>query len=115
MRRWEEEAIRELGAGRGFHILGFPKDADYINMLHDWALTADAEGRGRAKDAELVGKEESCRGRAPPYWGEMEYWTRERFPQIKKTFGDLGDERHNKRTLDDIGYSFHAYKDERLG
>jgi cation diffusion facilitator CzcD-associated flavoprotein CzcO len=97
MKAWEESVKAEMGEGRGFHVLKFPKDADHINMLHDWALSAD---------------DEPC-GRKPPYWGEKEYWTRERFPAIKKAFQALGEDRHEVRSLTEVGFDFEQWKREK--
>lgn len=99
MKFWEESVIDEMGEGRDFHVLKFPKDADHINMLHDWALSADGEG---------VGKE-------PPYWGEKEYWTRERFPAIKKAFQAFGEDRRAVRSLTEVGFDFEEWKREKEG
>lgn len=98
MRVWEEDVIAEMGDRRSFHVLKFPKDADYINMLHDWAVSADNEKN--------VGKK-------PPRWGEKEYWTRERFPNIKKAFQDLGEKRHKTTRLEEVGYDFEAWRKEQ--
>jgi cation diffusion facilitator CzcD-associated flavoprotein CzcO len=98
MKTWEESVKDEMGEGRGFHVLKFPKDADHINMLHDWALSADDEPSGRK----------------PPYWGEKEYWTRERFPAIKKAFQALGEDRHEVRSLTEVGFDFEAWKHEKV-
>lgn len=95
MRAWEKQTMREAGQEKSFHLLKFPKDADYINEMYAWAVSADGEN--------TVGK-------TPPFWGEKEYWTRERFPAIKKTFQSFGDERHQKRTLKSAGFDFDAWK-----
>ncbi len=50
------------------------------------------------------------RGKVPPFWGEKEYWTRERFPAIKAAFQAFGEERHEKRTLEDVGFDFEEWK-----
>ncbi|KXS95026.1 hypothetical protein AC578_136 [Pseudocercospora eumusae] len=93
MRTWEENNLKEAGAGTSFHVLKFPKDADYLNMLHDWAVSAP--------------------GKTPPRWGEKQYWIRERFPHIKKAFNDLGEARHKIRSLEDVGYDFDAWRREK--
>ncbi|EMC91058.1 hypothetical protein BAUCODRAFT_126983 [Baudoinia panamericana UAMH 10762] len=121
MRQWEQRTINEMGDGRQFHVLKFPKDADYINMCFEWATSA-AGGTRTLPRAELPQNGElnenktngqGNQGRPPPYWGEKEYWTRERFPAIKKAFQDFGEERHSKRTLEDVGFSFERWKMER--
>ena len=122
MEEWEAETLRETGGGRGFHVLKFPKDADYINMLHDWAVSAEQGGGGHhelhrrrlsSSASENVGKGVRV-GKEPPYWGEREYWTRERFPKIKKAFQAFGEERRSKRTVEDVGFSFEVWKRERI-
>ena len=126
MKVWEESVIEEMGEGRDFHVLKFPKDADHINMLHDWALSADGENRnpnaakgyvrqrsaGNVEDASVGAKGETV-GKEPPYWGEKEYWTRERFPAIKKAFQALGEDRHKIRSLREVGFDFEEWKREK--
>ena len=128
MAEWEQDTLQETGGGSNFHVLKFPKDADYINMLHDWAISAErrasshqelrrrrmsssgvdgAAKRGSNGDCQTVGKE-------PPYWGEKEYWTRERFPAIKKAFQSFGEDRYSKRTLEDVGFSFEQWREEKI-
>lgn len=126
MTAWEESVIEEMGEGRDFHVLKFPKDADHINMLHDWALSADGEGRDshaangyvRQRSVASVGdatdhSEGEAVGKEPPYWGEKEYWTRERFPAIKKAFQALGEDRHEVRSLTEVGFDFEEWKREK--
>lgn len=98
MASWEEETSKETGGGRDFHLLKFPKDANYINAMHDWAMSAE--------DGESKGKE-------PPFWGEKQYWMRERFPAIKKAFQDKGDDRHHITSIEELGFDFEEYKKER--
>ncbi|KAE9364615.1 flavin dependent monooxygenase-like protein [Stipitochalara longipes BDJ] len=73
MKAWEKEKLEELGDTRNFHILGFPRDADYINELHDWAGRAE---NGFAKE--------------PPRWDEQQRHTRSIFVDIRKRFVELG-------------------------
>lgn len=125
MEAWEEQVIEDMGDGRDFHVLKFPRDADYIDMLHDWAMSADVNGvqaekhtngyvRRRSRPSLINGERPKLHiGKEPPYWGEREYWMRERFPAIKKAFQTFGDERHTKRTLEDVGFSFEAWKREQ--
>jgi len=126
MKAWEESVIEEMGTGRDFHVLKFPKDADHINMLHDWALSADGEGRdpnvtnGYVRQRSVADGEDASAssegktvGKEPPYWGEKEYWTRERFPAIKKAFQALGEDRHKVRSLQEVGFDFEEWKREK--
>lgn len=99
MKSWEDEVVAEMGTGKSFHVLKFPRDADYINMLHDWAVSVDGESRAF--------------GKQPPHWDEKQYWTRQRFPAIKKAFQECGEGRHTKRSLEDVGYSFDQWKREQ--
>ena len=128
MGEWEEEMLRETGGGRNFHILKFPQDADYIDKLHDWCLTADGEvdacselRKRRMSGSNLddgrqpkLNGTSGAVGKEPPYWGEKEYWTRERFPAIKKAFQSFGAGRQSKRTLEDVGFSFEEWKREKI-
>lgn len=122
MESWERSTLQESGGGRKFHVLQFPKDADILNMLHDRALGADQRGdvhhelHGRRLSSGISEHERSevSLGKLPPYWGEKEYWIRERFPKIKKAFQAYGEERHAKRTLEDVGFSFEGWRKERI-
>jgi len=117
MQAWEDRVAEEMGAGREFHVLKFPMDADYINFCHDWAMNANGEKTSASEvNGYTNGRSASDRaviGKTPPYWGEKEYWARERFPAIKKAFQDFGEERHSKRTLEDVGFSFERWKEEK--
>ncbi|EME39469.1 flavin-dependent monooxygenase-like protein [Dothistroma septosporum NZE10] len=104
MEDWEVQTTEEMGNGRTFHVLKFPKDAEFINMLHDWAVSVD--GQVETNEPKKMGK-------TPPRWGEKEFWTRERFPSIKKAFQNFGEQRHQKRGLEDVGYSFEQWKKEK--
>jgi cation diffusion facilitator CzcD-associated flavoprotein CzcO len=86
MRAWEKKKVEELGDTTNFHILGFPRDADYINELHDWA--GSAEG-GFAKK--------------PPRWDEQQRHTRSIFVDIRKRFVELGG---RAKTIKELGPEF---------
>jgi hypothetical protein len=96
MEKWEASVIDEQGDGGDFHTLKFPKDANYINMLYDWALSAEPHG-----DLEHAG-----RGKLPRRWGEWEFWARENFPAIRKAFMQKGEDRKHVYTLDILGFDF---------
>ena len=97
-------------------------------MLHDWAMTAESEGhkcgelnKRRMSTSHHATTNDQVRdemqisvGKEPPHWGEKAYWMRERFPAIKKAFQDFGEDRHSKRTLEDVGFSFEEWKRERI-
>jgi cation diffusion facilitator CzcD-associated flavoprotein CzcO len=99
MKLWEDQLLKDTnGGGRDFHLLKFPKDANYINAMYEWSMSAP--------DA-------ASKGKKPPYWGEKEYWMREKFPEIKKAFQDRGEGRHDIRTLEELGFDFEKHKMER--
>ncbi|GAB7337650.1 hypothetical protein MBLNU457_g2945t1 [Dothideomycetes sp. NU457] len=98
MKSWEDERYKETGGGRAFHLLGFPKDADYINAMYDFAMSAE--------DGETEGKE-------PPRWDAESYWLRERFPTIKRAFADKGDDRRDVKHLEELGFDYEAFQRER--
>jgi cation diffusion facilitator CzcD-associated flavoprotein CzcO len=93
---WEKSVIAERRSRRGFHSLKFPKDAEYINMLYDWAVSANPR----------VALENDGKGKLPKRWGEWEYWARERFPAIRRAFVERGEERVKVKTLEEIGFDF---------
>lgn len=99
---WEKTVIAERGSKGEFHTLKFPKDAEYINMLYDWAARADQKA-----DLENNGK-----GKLPKRWGEWEYWARERFPAIRRAFVERGEERAKVKTLEELGFDFE--KDQKV-
>ncbi|TID27493.1 flavin-containing monooxygenase [Venturia nashicola] len=96
MEAWETATIAEQGAGGDFHTLKFPKDANYINSMHDWAVEAKSRN----------GLENGGQGKLPHRWGPWEYWARENFPAIRKAFVAKGEDRRNVTTLEEIGFDF---------
>jgi hypothetical protein len=88
MRQWESRIIEEVGEGKLFHNLAFPRDVDYINALYEWSMQA------RRPDL----------GLAPPRWGERERWVRERCAAMRAAFGAQGENRHHIRTLKELGF-----------
>lgn len=59
MQSWEDDLVKELGDGSKFHVLGYPKDADYINYLHGWV--GGAEGGFAKEPAHFANKEDLAR------------------------------------------------------
>jgi hypothetical protein len=105
MAKWESSRLKEKGAGKAFHVLGYPADAEYINRLYEWA------GRAvRREGLEGEGLENEGRGKMPPLWGEETCWVRERTPSIKLAARALGDERGKVRTLAELGFDYEAEK-----
>lgn len=95
MKAWEDEVYAATGGGRDFHLLSFPKDADYMVAMYEWAMSA-ADGRGKGKE--------------PPRWNEREYWLRERFAAVKKAFQNRGEDRHAVRTVEELGFDFDQFR-----
>lgn len=83
MRVLEKKLLDEQGPGNE-HVLGYPKDADYINDLHDW-----------------VGSSSDRFAKEPAYWGKKERWLREIFNDVKKKFVSEGEK---AKTLEDLGF-----------
>jgi cation diffusion facilitator CzcD-associated flavoprotein CzcO len=96
MEAWERDCVAERGSGGDFHTLKFPKDAEYINMLHDYAASA----------ASRDGLEHHGRGRLPQRWGDWEFWARENFPAIRKAFVQMGRGRKHITSLKELGFEF---------
>jgi len=103
MCRWEDGVKAEMGDGRNFHLLPFPKDFNYINEMSHWALSAPPK----------EGLENEGKGKVPPVWGEWEFWCRENFPAIRRAFTGLGEKRYEVRSLEEVGFSFEDWRKEK--
>ncbi|KAG4437217.1 hypothetical protein IFR05_007306 [Cadophora sp. M221] len=86
MESWEKSKVDELGDGTAFHVYGYPKDAAYINYLHDWVKEAS---NGFSKE--------------PPFWDERLCWLREIYVDIKNKFADTG---MKATSLEELGFDF---------
>jgi cation diffusion facilitator CzcD-associated flavoprotein CzcO len=93
MEAWEMSRVDELGDGTAFNVYGYPKDADYINYLHDWVMSADSE----------VTKE-------PPFWDEKAKWVREIYSDVKKKFTEAGGK---AKSLEELGFNFETREQGR--
>jgi len=82
----ERQQVEELGDGKGFHLLPYPKDANYINSMYKWAGTAEDGFR-----------------KQPKYWGKKECWIREKFGEMRKAFVDGG---KKAKTMEELGFRF---------
>lgn len=102
MKAWEDSVVAEKGNGKAFHVLTFPKDAEYLNFLYDWASEAKTQS----------GLDNEGKGKLGVRWGEKEKWMRERFPDIKKAFLNKGNDRHSIRNLKELGFDFNTWKME---
>lgn len=103
MQKWEQETIAEVGDGRNFHLLPFPKDGNYINAMSNWASSASPQ----------EALENDGKGKIPPIWGEWEFWCRENFPAIRRAFGEFGEQRRNIRSVEECGFSFEKFREEK--
>lgn len=103
MKAWEDSKVAEKGDSTAFHLLPFPQDANHLNMLYEWAAKA-ATRDGLANDG---------KGKLGTYWGEKERWFRSLFPEIRRRFVGKGEERHNIRSLVELGYDFDQWKREQ--
>lgn len=96
MAEWLRRAERDGDDGVKFHVLGYPKDAAYINMLVGWA--------GEAEERE--GLENGGKGKVARGWGPRECWMRERFAGIRRAFVERGEGRKGVRTVEELGFWF---------
>lgn len=103
MAKWEQDVVAEMGDGKQFHLLPFPKDGNYINEMSHWAMSPEVK-QGLEKDG---------KGKAPPIWGQWQMWCREHFPAIRKAFTALGEKRKECRSLEEVGFSFEEWKKEK--
>ena len=98
---WEKDLIVEKGNGAFFHYLPYPQDADNIDLLYNWAASAEKRP-GLANDGA---------GKLPPLWGEKERWLRCHFPDIRKAFIEHGEARRNIRSVAELGYDYGQRKE----
>ena len=83
---WEMNRVEKLGDGTNFHVLGYPKDAEYINGLHDWVKTSED---GFSKE--------------PAHWDEKQLWVRENYAELRKKFVETGGK---AKTMEELGFDF---------
>ena len=96
MRQWEKETIQERGPGKGFHVLKFPLDAEYLNTLFHWAESAE----------KVQGLDNDGTGKLGKYWDGRDIWMRSRFPAIKKAYAERREERFKVRTAEELGFVY---------
>ncbi|KAF9887288.1 monooxygenase [Aspergillus nanangensis] len=103
MKAWEDATAIEKGDGTSFHLMPFPLDAQYMNLMHEWAAQAELrpwlinDGQGKSSN----------------YWGIKEKWMRQLFPEIRKTFVSKGEERRSITSLKQLGYDFDAREEAK--
>ncbi|KAL4939256.1 hypothetical protein BDV06DRAFT_199237 [Aspergillus oleicola] len=102
MESWESSLIAQKGDGPAFHLMPYPLDADYMNMLHDWASTAEPRSV----------LEEDGNGKRSNYWTRKEKWMREMVPEMRKAFFSKGEERRSIKTLEELGYRYEQWQCE---
>ncbi|KAH6686754.1 thiol-specific monooxygenase [Plectosphaerella plurivora] len=98
MHAWEEDVVEKTGAGKSLHTLAFPNDLEYINMMHDISLRADKR----------EGLENDGVGKLPPFWDDDTRWVRQQMPLIKAASRQLGEKRHQVKTLEELGFDHRA-------
>ena len=96
MRAWEAARVAATGDGKSFHLLPYPQDYDYHNMLYDWAAEAGAD----------VGKMGARRSAS-------DYWYRERMMALRFAFTGRGEARREVRTVQDMGFDYEAWRAEQ--
>ncbi|KAI5305636.1 hypothetical protein KEM56_003796 [Ascosphaera pollenicola] len=96
MYRWEEEVIQRQGSGKGFHYLSYPQDRQYLNLMYEWAISAESRS----------GLENKGQGKIGAYWGEEQGWIRERIAAMRDAFARQGERRHSITSLKELGFEF---------
>lgn len=94
MRAWEDAVVAERGPGKGFHLIPYPLDAEYLNFLYDWADKAERR-RGLESDG---------RGLMGVRWGDKDKWIRSHFADIKRAFASHDGQRHSILSLEQLGF-----------
>ncbi|TVY84717.1 Thiol-specific monooxygenase [Lachnellula suecica] len=81
---WEKKRAVEAGDGTGFHKMGFPADAEYLNYLHDLVKPC-----GFKKE--------------PTYWDAELLWFRKIYVDIRKKFIEEGGV---AKTVEELGFRY---------
>lgn len=103
MKAWEDTQVAEKGSGTAFHYLPFPQDGNHINMLYGWAAQAETRD-GLAHDGN---------GKQGTKWGKREMWLRSVFPEIRRRFVAKGPEKHNIKSVVELGFDFDRWQQEQ--
>lgn len=101
MRTWEKKMLEECGDAKAMHILNFPKDADYLNMLYDWATSATPR----------PGLEYDGMGLMGTRWDDKQRWMRSQFPAIKGAYVGRGKNRFSVGTIEELGFDYEKWKE----
>jgi cation diffusion facilitator CzcD-associated flavoprotein CzcO len=96
MRAWEGRRLAERGAGKAFHVLKFPEDAEVLNRFFEWARAA----------RRVKGMENDGLGKLGVHWDVKSVWMRARLPAIKKAFAERQDERFVIRRAEELGFDY---------
>lgn len=92
-KEWEERQLEEKGSGKGFHFMGFPEDAHYIDQLVGMVETADGEDDGLGKKIKR--------------WDRKALWIREISGKVVAAVRGLDPEAREKiKTLEDAGFYY---------
>ena len=84
MERWSKDLDEATPKG-ALHVVPFPKDAEYINEMHDWSQQA------------------ARKGKKPPRWGPYQFWQRKVIFDAKMQFEKQNCE---AETLDELGFVY---------
>ncbi|KAL8898414.1 MAG: hypothetical protein Q9207_006709 [Kuettlingeria erythrocarpa] len=103
MEEWMTRRVAERGSGKSFHKFGYPADADYMDEMLGLCMQATRK----------EGLVNSGLGKLPPNWGEKERWTRQRIHELRKAVQDKGEDRHEVKTLEHIGFDFEEWKKKK--
>ena len=105
MRDWEKETVRDRGDGKAFHVLKYPLDAETLNGLGKWVMSAER----------VDGLDNDGNGKMGAFWNDKDIWMRSKFPQIKKAYAERGERRFEVRTAEELGFDYGIWKRENVG
>ncbi|KAK6352601.1 hypothetical protein TWF730_009424 [Orbilia blumenaviensis] len=88
---WEKDLLQKKPADRHFHFLGFPQDADYMDMLNNWN-EEEADKNGTLYK--------------PSQWRDKERWIRKNIPKIKAAFLVAKAEGRIVKTMGELGFHY---------
>ena len=83
----------ETQTGRKAHVLGPPRDLEYMNSLHGWSKEAAA-------------REDGKEGKLPKHWEAIGFSLRMAAPQMKIAFNRRGEGRRAVQGYEELGFGF---------
>ncbi|KAL8970837.1 MAG: hypothetical protein Q9183_001336 [Haloplaca sp. 2 TL-2023] len=102
MGKWVEDVRTAKGEGRSMHALKPPQDVRYMKDMGYWCCKATM--LGAEQDPPTL--DPSTQGKMPREWDERMWWLRTQAAEMRKAFVRRGEERHEIRGYEELGFVF---------